>query len=159
MIAFTNFSASFGGPWDRLLPQVSCLRALEIGHRQGFPFMSGVIQVQDLVKQFGSFTAVAGVSFAVYPGEIFGFLGPNGAGKTTTINMLATLLKPTSGTAVLAGHDVLQEPNLVRQAIGMVFQDPSLDDRLTGEENLIFHAMLYNIPRKLRAERMNQVLD
>jgi len=121
--------------------------------------MSGVIQVQDLVKQFGSFTAVAGVSFAVYPGEIFGFLGPNGAGKTTTINMLATLLRPTSGTAVLAGHDVLHEPNSVRQAIGMVFQDPSLDDRLTGEENLIFHAMLYNIPRKLRAERMNQVLD
>src|SRR5438132_4545763 len=121
--------------------------------------MNAVIQVQDLIKQFGNFTAVAGISFAVYPGEIFGFLGPNGAGKTTTINMLATFLKPTSGTAVLAGHDVLQEPNLVRQAIGMVFQDPSLDDRLTGEENLIFHAMLYNIPRKLRAERMKQVLD
>jgi ABC-2 type transport system ATP-binding protein len=121
--------------------------------------MSAVIQVQDLVKKFGVFTAVDGISFAVYPGEIFGFLGPNGAGKTTTINMLATLLKPTSGGGVLAGHDVLREPNQVRQAIGMVFQDPSLDDRLTAEENLIFHAMLYNIPRKLRGERISQVLD
>ncbi|HEV3085292.1 MAG TPA: ATP-binding cassette domain-containing protein [Gemmataceae bacterium] len=121
--------------------------------------MSAVIQVQDLVKQFGNFTAVDGISFAVYAGEIFGFLGPNGAGKTTTINMLATLLKPTSGSVVLAGHDVLREPNHVRQAIGMVFQDPSLDDRLTAEENLIFHAMLYNIPRKLRGERISQVLD
>ena len=120
--------------------------------------MSAVIQVQDLVKEFGSFTAVAGISFDVLPGEIFGFLGPNGAGKTTTINMLATLLKPTRGTAILAGHDVQKEPNGVRQAIGMVFQDPSLDDRLTGEENLVFHAMLYNVPKRLRAERMDQVL-
>jgi len=121
--------------------------------------MSAVIQVQDLVKKFGAFTAVDGISFAVYAGEIFGFLGPNGAGKTTTINMLATLLKPTSGSVVLAGHDVFREPNQVRQAIGMVFQDPSLDDRLTAEENLIFHAMLYDIPRKLRGERISQVLD
>jgi ABC-2 type transport system ATP-binding protein len=121
--------------------------------------MSAVIEVQDLVKEFGSFAAVAGVSFAVQQGEIFGFLGPNGAGKTTTINMLATLLRPTRGTAVLAGHDVLREPNQVRQAIGMVFQDPSLDDRLTAEENLYFHAMLYNVPRPLREQRMSQVLD
>ncbi|HEV3115864.1 MAG TPA: ATP-binding cassette domain-containing protein [Gemmataceae bacterium] len=120
--------------------------------------MSAVIEVHDLVKEFGSFAAVAGVSFAVQQGEIFGFLGPNGAGKTTTINMLATLLKPTRGTAVLAGHDVLREPNAVRQAIGMVFQDPSLDDRLTAEENLYFHAMLYNVPRPLREQRMSQVL-
>jgi ABC-2 type transport system ATP-binding protein len=121
--------------------------------------MSPVIEVRDLVKEFGTFAAVAGVSFEVQQGEIFGFLGPNGAGKTTTINMLATLLKPTRGTASLAGHDVLKEPNDVRQAIGMVFQDPSLDDRLTAEENLYFHAMLYNVPRPLREERMVQVLD
>src|SRR5260370_10905646 len=145
--------------WDELLSHVSCLQGIDIRRRQRFSLMSAVIQVQDLLKKFGAFTAVDGISFAVYAGEIFGFLGPNGAGKTTTINMLATLLKPTSGSVVLAGHDVLREPNQVRQAIGMVFQDPSLDDRLTAEENLIFHAMLYNIPRKLRGERISQVLD
>src|SRR5207245_11677756 len=121
--------------------------------------MSAVIQVHDLVKEFGTFTAVAGVTFEVAAREIFGFLGPNGAGKTTTINMLATLLKPTRGTATLAGHDILAQPNQVRQAIGMVFQDPSLDDRLTAEENLIFHAMLYNVPKRVRGERMEQVLN
>jgi ABC-2 type transport system ATP-binding protein len=121
--------------------------------------MSAVIQVHDLVKEFGTFTAVAGVTFEVEAREIFGFLGPNGAGKTTTINMLATLLKPTRGTATLAGHDILTEPNAVRQAIGMVFQDPSLDDRLTAEENLVFHAMLYNVPKRVRGERMEQVLN
>jgi ABC-2 type transport system ATP-binding protein len=121
--------------------------------------MNPVIQVQELVKKFGEFTAVAGIDFAVDEGEFFGFLGPNGAGKTTTINMLATLLRPTSGRAQLAGHDVLSQPNQVRQAIGMVFQDPSLDDRLTAEENLQFHAMLYQVPKRVRAERMGQVLE
>src|SRR5437899_8434512 len=104
--------------------------------------MNAIIEVHELVKQFGDFTAVAGIDFEVEEGEFFGFLGPNGAGKTTTINILATLLKPTSGRAELAGYDVLTQPNQVRQAIGMVFQDPSLDDRLTAEEHLIFHAML-----------------
>jgi ABC-2 type transport system ATP-binding protein len=120
--------------------------------------MTAIIQVEDLVKQFGSFTAVDGVGFEVMEREIFGFLGPNGAGKTTTINILATLLPATSGRATLAGFDVKTQPNQVRQAIGMVFQDASLDDRLTAEENLTFHAMLYNVPKKERAQRMDQML-
>ena len=110
--------------------------------------MSAIIEVDGLVKQFGSFTAVDGVNFEVQEGEIFGFLGPNGAGKTTTINILATLLPATSGTARLAGFDVRTQSNQVRQSIGMVFQDASLDDRLTADENLTFHAMLYNVPEK-----------
>jgi ABC-2 type transport system ATP-binding protein len=121
--------------------------------------MDTVIDVQGLGKDFGSFTAVADISFQVYRREIFGFLGPNGAGKSTTISMLATLLRPTRGRAELAGHDVVREPNAVRQAIGIVFQDPSLDERLTADENLQFHALLYNIPRRVRAERMEQVLE
>ncbi len=120
--------------------------------------MSAIIRVEGLVRKFGDFTAVGGVRFEVLPREIFGFLGPNGAGKSTTIKMLATLLRPTAGRAEVAGHDVLAEPNAVRQNIGMVFQDPSLDDRLTAEENLRFHAMLYGVPRRLFAERMEQVL-
>ena len=98
------------------------------------------------------------IDFTVRRREIFGFLGPNGAGKTTTINMLATLLKPTRGRAELAGHDVVQQPMQVRQSIGMVFQDPSLDDRLTADENLQFHAMIYNVPTAVRRERTEQVL-
>jgi ABC-2 type transport system ATP-binding protein len=121
--------------------------------------MPSVIEVQELVKKFGDFTAVAGIDFEVREGEFFGFLGPNGAGKTTTINILATLLRPTAGRALLAGFDVVGQPNQVRQAIGMVFQDPSLDDRLTAEENLRFHAMLYRVPRTERAGRIDQVLE
>ena len=121
--------------------------------------MPSVIEVQKLVRKFGDFTAVAGIDFTVEEGEFFGFLGPNGAGKTTTINILATLLKPTAGSAWLAGFDILTQPNDVRRSIGMVFQDASLDERLTAEENLQFHAMLYHVPRRIRAERMNQVLE
>src|SRR5213080_4431767 len=116
--------------------------------------MNAIIEVHELVKQFGDFTAVAGIDFQVEQGEFFGFLGPNGAGKTTTINVLATLLKPTRGRATLAGHDVVRQPDRVRQAIGMVFQDPSLDERLTAEENLHFHALLYGVPRAARAQRI-----
>jgi ABC-2 type transport system ATP-binding protein len=117
-----------------------------------------VIVVEGLGRDFGKFTAVHAIDFTVRRREIFGFLGPNGAGKTTTINMLATLLKPTRGRAELAGHDVVQQPTQVRQAIGMVFQDPSVDGRLTAEENLQFHAMIYNVPARVRKERMDQVL-
>jgi ABC-2 type transport system ATP-binding protein len=120
--------------------------------------MSSIIEVHGLTKAYGDFLAVDGIDFDVQEREIFGFLGPNGAGKTTTINMLATLLKPTRGSATLAGYDVRTQPNGVRQSIGMVFQDPSLDERLTADENLRFHAMLYNVPRRVRAERMDQVL-
>jgi ABC-2 type transport system ATP-binding protein len=117
-----------------------------------------IIKVEGLGKDFGAFTAVAAVDFTVRRREIFGFLGPNGAGKTTTINMLATLLRPTRGRAELAGHDVVTHPDAVRQSIGMVFQDPSLDDRLTAEENLHFHALIYGVPAALRRERTEQVL-
>jgi ABC-2 type transport system ATP-binding protein len=121
--------------------------------------MDDVITVEGLGKDFGSFTAVAAIDFTVRRREIFGFLGPNGAGKTTTINMLATLLRPSRGRATLAGHDVVARPTEVRQAIGMVFQDPSLDDRLTAEENLHFHALIYNVPAAVRRQRAEQVLD
>lgn len=117
-----------------------------------------IIQINNLVKKFGDFTAVSGITFSVEQGEIFGFLGPNGAGKSTTIKILSTLLKPTSGNAELAGYNVASEPSLVRQAIGMVFQDPSLDNRLTAEENLQFHGMLYNIPFPLLKERIDLML-
>ena len=116
------------------------------------------IHAQQLVRTFGDFTAVNGVAFDVRQGEVFGFLGPNGAGKTTTINMLCTLLRPTSGRASIDGHDVVDEPALVRQSIGMIFQDPSLDERLTGRENLKFHAMLYDVPSDVFRQRSTELL-
>src|SRR5712691_7809813 len=117
-----------------------------------------IIHVENLVKKFGTITAVDNIQLEVEPGQIFGFLGPNGAGKSTTIKILATLLKPTSGTASVAGFDVLTKPTEVRQSIGLVFQDQSLDDRLTAEENLWFHAMLYDLPSAVFAERLEEVL-
>ena len=107
-----------------------------------------IIQVEHLVKRFGSITAVNDISFEVEEGTIFGFLGPNGAGKTTTINILCTLLSPTSGRAIIAGHDCMKEPSEVRKAIGIVFQDTTLDKDLTAYENLIFHAYLYDVPKE-----------
>ncbi len=98
-----------------------------------------IIRVEDLVKKFGGLVAVNGISFSVAPGEVFGFLGPNGAGKTTTINILCTLTKPTSGKAVINGFDVVRQQGRVRQSIGLVFQDPSLDERLSGLQNMRFH--------------------
>jgi ABC-2 type transport system ATP-binding protein len=103
------------------------------------------IEVDRLSRRFGDFVAVDDVSFEVSPGEVFGFLGPNGAGKTTTMRMLATLLKPTAGRAAIHGFDIAKQQDQVRQSIGMIFQDASLDDRLTGRENLRFHAMLYDV--------------
>jgi ABC-2 type transport system ATP-binding protein len=117
-----------------------------------------VIRVENLVKKFGAITAVDGIQLDVQSGQIFGFLGPNGAGKSTTIKILATLLKPTSGTAAVAGFDVLTKPNEVRKSIGLVFQDQSLDDRLTAQENLWFHAMLYDLSSAIFAERAEEVL-
>jgi ABC-2 type transport system ATP-binding protein len=117
-----------------------------------------IIEVDQLVKKFGELTAVDGVAFTVEAREIFGFLGPNGAGKSTTIKMLATLLTPTSGRATLAGFDVGRQPREVRRSIGLVFQDQTLDNRLTALENLEFHAMLYGVPRHVFQERAAQVL-
>src|SRR5262249_58882340 len=91
-----------------------------------------------------------GSDLSVQPGEVFGFLGPNGAGKSTTISILCTLIKPTGGQALVAGIDVTRDAGAVRSRIGLVFQDPSLDDQLTARENLEFHAFLYNVPRAER---------
>ena len=118
-----------------------------------------VVQVSDLVKRYGEVEAVRGIGFEVQPGETFGFLGPNGAGKSTTIKILCTLADPTSGTARVAGHDVVKERDTVRRNIGLVFQDTTLDNYLTGEQNLRFHADLYGVPRAQLAPRMRQVLD
>lgn len=118
-----------------------------------------IVKVDGLVKSFGNLVAVNDVSFDVNRGEVFGFLGPNGAGKTTTISMLCTLLKPTAGTATVNGFDIGREKNEVRESIGLVFQDPSLDDRLTARENLEFHAVVYHVPRSVREERIKEVLD
>ena len=116
------------------------------------------IRVENLTKTFDGFTAVDGISFAVGEGELFGLLGPNGAGKTTTINMLSTLLRPTSGSAVVAGFDVARDRDAVRQSIGIVFQEPALDGRLTGRENLEFHTMMYGIGKAERRRRIDEVL-
>ncbi len=118
-----------------------------------------VIQARNLQKRFGAIEAVRGIDLDVHRGEIFGFLGPNGAGKSTTINMLCTLLKPTGGTASLAGFDVAREPNQVRARLGLVFQDPSLDIQLTARENLEFHAFLYQVPSGERDARIAEVLE
>src|SRR5436309_5882100 len=116
------------------------------------------IVVDGLVKHYDSVEAVRGVDFEVASGEVFGFLGPNGAGKTTTINMLCTLARPTSGSAIVAGHDVVRERDQVRRNIGLVFQDPTLDGYLTAAQNLKLHAELYGVQPDLVKPRMEQVL-
>lgn len=121
--------------------------------------MTNAIETKDLVKHFEDVEAVKGINLEIEEGELFGLLGPNGAGKTTTISMLCTIQKPSSGFASIYGHDVAREPDTVRRLIGIVFQDPSLDDNLTGRENLNFHARLYKVPRSEIAQRINDVLD
>jgi ABC-2 type transport system ATP-binding protein len=117
-----------------------------------------LIIVKNLVKKYGDFYALNGLSFEVNENEIFGLLGPNGAGKTTLIHILATLLKPTTGGAIVNGYDVLDNATKVRKSIGVVFQAPSSDDILTGYENLKIHALLYGIPRGTREKRISEVL-
>ena len=117
-----------------------------------------MIRVRNLVKEFGSFTAVNDVSFDVAQGEIFAFLGPNGAGKTTTIKMLTTLLHPTGGTIELDGLSPRTHQNEVRQRFGIVFQDPSLDGELTAWENMEIHGVLYHVPRKVGRTRSEELL-
>ena len=116
------------------------------------------IIVENLVKKYGDFPAVRGVSFRVRRGEVFGFLGPNGAGKTTTIHVLATLLRPSSGRAIVAGYDVVEEPMRVRRSIGIVFQDPSLDDQLTAYENMYIHGRVYGLRGSMLEERIEELL-
>jgi ABC-2 type transport system ATP-binding protein len=121
--------------------------------------MTAAIEVVDLKKSYDAVEAVRGIGFTVEAGEIFGFLGPNGAGKTTTIKILCTLLQATSGTARLAGLDVAASSNEVRRRIGVIFQDPALDDRLTAEENLMLHAVVYRVPRAERHARIDESLQ
>jgi len=116
------------------------------------------IKVEDLTKQFNSVVAVDHISFTVDTGELFGLLGPNGAGKTTTINMLSTLLHATSGYGEVAGFNITKHRDHIRRSIGVVFQEPALDSKLTGKENLEFHAMMYGIAKEERRERIEQVL-
>ncbi len=116
------------------------------------------IEVRHLVRRFGGFTAVDGISFTVKSGSIFAFLGPNGAGKTTTIKMLTTLLDPTGGSITINGHDPVLHPNEARTTFGIVFQDPSVDDELTAYENMEFHAALYRVPAQVARERIRQLL-
>jgi ABC-2 type transport system ATP-binding protein len=117
-----------------------------------------MIEVHDLVKEFGPFRAVDRISFSVEEGAIRAFLGPNGAGKTTTIKILTTVLTATSGRIQIAGHDPMLDRNAVRRAFGIVFQDPSLDDQLTAYENMQLHGVLYGLPRKVLREQTEALL-
>ncbi|MDO9518453.1 MAG: ATP-binding cassette domain-containing protein [Methanosarcinaceae archaeon] len=121
--------------------------------------MEYAIDIKNLTRNFKELTAVDNVSLTVEKGELFGLLGPNGAGKTTIINMLSTMLKPTSGNATVWGADISSEPTRVRRSIGVVFQGNTLDDRLTGRENLDLHGRLYGLSKDLRSERIMEVLE
>jgi ABC-2 type transport system ATP-binding protein len=121
--------------------------------------MEEIIQIKNLTKKFGDFTAVDGISFDVKKGEIFAFLGPNGAGKTTTIRMLTTLLDPDKGSIKVNGYEAEKDKANVRKSFGIVFQDPSLDNELTAFENLEFHGVMYDVPKKVRRERIEQLLN
>ncbi|MHB8660962.1 MAG: ABC transporter ATP-binding protein [Minisyncoccota bacterium] len=117
-----------------------------------------IIEVKNLTKKFGDFTAVKDVSFSVEESGVFAFLGPNGAGKSTTIKMLTTLLRPTSGSIRINGHDPVNDSDLARRSFGIVFQDPSLDEDLTALENLELHGVLYSVPKDTLAARIDELL-
>ncbi|MFA5135171.1 MAG: ATP-binding cassette domain-containing protein [Patescibacteria group bacterium] len=121
--------------------------------------MEYIIEVKNLVKEFKGFRAVDDISFYVKRGEVFGFLGPNGAGKSTTIKMLCTLLRPTSGSGRVAEHDIVEDPALVREHIGLVAEKIILYDRLTALENLMFFGSLYHLPKKEIADRAKKWLQ
>lgn len=120
--------------------------------------MRHIIETHNLTKIYNSVKAVDQLDITVESGEIFGLLGPNGAGKTTTVSMLCTILKPTLGTATVNGFDIVRQASEVRKSIGIVFQDPSVDDRLTGRENLYMHANLYGVPTSEQRERISRIL-
>jgi len=131
-----------------------------VNHEQKTPSVSEtVISTAGLARNFGHTQAVKGISFSVAEGEVFGFLGPNGAGKTTTISMLCTLLAPSAGEATVAGFDIRSKRTEVRRSIGLVFQDPTLDEYLTAIQNLRFHAYAYGVPKRVRDERIHELLD
>src|SRR4030065_942196 len=117
------------------------------------------IETRDLTKRYGDLIAVEKLNLKIDYGEVFGLLGPNGAGKTTIISMLCTIINPSSGNATVNGFDILKKSADVRRSIGIVFQDPSIDDRLTGRENLQLHACLYDMPTELTQKRISEVLN
>ena len=121
--------------------------------------MEYIIETQDIVKKYDDFTAVNGVNLKVPKNSVYGVLGPNGAGKTTLISMLCTILHPTSGSAMVNGYDVVKNPKQVRESIGIVFQSRALDDILTGREHLQMHASLYGVPKDVREERIDEILE
>jgi ABC-2 type transport system ATP-binding protein len=123
------------------------------------PKTSNIITVKNLVKKFQEFIAVDAISFDVKKGEVFAFLGPNGAGKSTTIKMLTTLLAPTSGEIMLNGSNPTKDKDSVRKSFGIVFQDPSLDDDLTAFENMQLHAVLYKVPKLIKATRIKDLME
>jgi ABC-2 type transport system ATP-binding protein len=123
------------------------------------PNMTAAIRVEQLSRMFNDLIAVDHISFEIEKGEIFGLLGPNGAGKTTTLSMLATMLKPTSGSATVNGIDIEQDEDGVRKSIGIVFQDQSLDEELTAWENMDFHGRMYRIPGEVRRKRIIELLE
>jgi ABC-2 type transport system ATP-binding protein len=122
-------------------------------------FETAVIKTDALTKKYGKITAVEELTLDIEEGEIFGLLGPNGAGKTTIISMLCTIFKPTSGRAWVNGFDIVKEATKVRKSIGIVFQQPSVDDLLTGRENLAMHNLLFGVPREIRKQRIDEVLS
>src|SRR5689334_24600110 len=121
--------------------------------------MSAILAAKDLVKKYGDFTAVKGISFDIKEGEVFSLLGPNGAGKTTTISMLSTLYTPTSGDATINGHSITKDPMGVRNVIGVVPQDLALYEELTARENLVFWGQMYNLSGKALHKRVDEVLE
>jgi ABC-2 type transport system ATP-binding protein len=118
-----------------------------------------ILEIRALTKTYGKIQAVRGIDLNIERGEIFGLLGPNGAGKTTTIGMLCTIIRPTAGSASIAGYDIFKEPSEVRRKVGIVFQDPTIDTLLTGRENLELHARLYGIPADVRELRIMEMLE
>ena len=118
-----------------------------------------IIETKALTKTYGRIQAVRGIDLQIEKGEIFGLLGPNGAGKTTTIGMLCTIIRPTSGSASIAGYDIVRNPADVRRKVGIVFQDPTLDTVLTGHENLELHARLYGVSAAVRKKRIAEMLE
>lgn len=121
--------------------------------------MDYMVETHDITKEYDNFTAVNSVNLKIPRNSVYGVLGPNGAGKTTLISMLCTILRPTSGNAIVNGYDILKNAKEVRQSIGIVFQSRALDDILTGREHLEMHASLYGVPHDLRKERIEEVLD